>query len=226
MNKRRIGKVARLPEIHRELVNQCLKEGVAYNLIAAKLKTLGHPDITEQNIQNWKQGGYQEWLHAQEHREFVTKQSLALVECGKNSDAVANGITILGIAQLWNVLSEFDPALLKQRLAERPECYFDLVLAFNRFLKSRQAVLERIPRPKARRDVLLDKAWDTMIEDMSAQIEAAAGRRKKASQQQEQDEEQEEQETATPAGRVPSPGVDNCTPPQYTDDQRPTPNDQ
>ena len=62
----RNGKVARLPEPTRNLINQMLDDGLPYRAI---LETLQRPGasplpytISEMNLSNWKNGGYQDWL--------------------------------------------------------------------------------------------------------------------------------------------------------------------
>ncbi len=59
----RNGKVARLPEATRELINQMLEDGFAYRQIIARLAQavpLPYP-ISEMNLSNWFHGGYQDW---------------------------------------------------------------------------------------------------------------------------------------------------------------------
>src|SRR5437868_6471971 len=65
-SRRPNGKVAHLPKIIRDQVNQMLDDGVTFRKIAKKLTELGHPGFFYQNIQRWKTGGYQ--LHLQEQR--------------------------------------------------------------------------------------------------------------------------------------------------------------
>jgi len=65
VRRRRNGKVASLPRPHRDLVNQMLEDGVAYNKIVAAVAQLGHT-VSARNISNWYQGGHQDWLLHQE----------------------------------------------------------------------------------------------------------------------------------------------------------------
>jgi hypothetical protein len=162
--KRRIGKIARLSEKQREFVNLNLTNGSTYVQIAAQLKQMGATNITAQNVQNWKQGGYQEWLKAKERQDFILLQSNKLLQRGKDPDALSFGITTLGIAQLWSVLTEFDPTHLKQRLAESPERYFDLLLSFSRLLKSRYALMDHIASEHP--DPRQQKWWSNFMDEM------------------------------------------------------------
>src|SRR5688500_10587985 len=66
--KRNTAKVARLPRQLRELVNRSLDDGLAYKDIIAKLDDNAHlwprdlEPFNEQNISNWFDGGYKDWL--------------------------------------------------------------------------------------------------------------------------------------------------------------------
>jgi len=72
----RVGKIARLPEQIREELNRKLKNGARAKNLVAWLNQIpdvnamlaecfaGHP-IREQNISEWRAGGYQDWLEEQ-----------------------------------------------------------------------------------------------------------------------------------------------------------------
>ena len=78
----RNGKIARLPRCFREDLNQRLSDGEQGKSLVAWLNSNfevkevldlyfdGRP-ITEQNLSEWKQGGYQEWLRHQENLEWA-----------------------------------------------------------------------------------------------------------------------------------------------------------
>ena len=60
----RNGKVARLPEPTRNLINVMLEDGLPYRAILDKLQHTGclpYP-VSEMNISNWFHGGYRDWL--------------------------------------------------------------------------------------------------------------------------------------------------------------------
>src|SRR5437660_4468655 len=65
-NHVRHGKVARLPNQIRNLVNTMLNDGCSYSTIVRRLAELGHPRLTVHNISRWRKGGYEDWLAAQE----------------------------------------------------------------------------------------------------------------------------------------------------------------
>jgi hypothetical protein len=78
----RNGKIARLPKHVRQLLNSRLEDGEPGKQLVEwlnglpevqevlKLRFGGRP-ISEQNLSEWKQGGYQEWLKLQESRYLV-----------------------------------------------------------------------------------------------------------------------------------------------------------
>ena len=82
----RNGKIARLPRAIRDRLNQQIQDGVpskdlvrwlngmneVVDILAQQFNT---DRITEQNLSEWKQGGYQDWLKHQERRDWVRRIS-------------------------------------------------------------------------------------------------------------------------------------------------------
>lgn len=82
----RNGKIARLPKAIRDRLNQQILDGVpgkdlvnwlngineVVDILVQKFNT---DRITEQNLSEWKQGGYQDWLKHQERRDWVRRLS-------------------------------------------------------------------------------------------------------------------------------------------------------
>jgi len=78
----RVGKIARLPASIREQLNQRLSNGALGRKIVSWLNTLpevnrimaeqfaGKP-ISENNLSEWRRGGYQDWLHEQQDQEWT-----------------------------------------------------------------------------------------------------------------------------------------------------------
>jgi hypothetical protein len=82
MNITRNGKIARLPKAVRDELNRRLADGEPGNQLVAWLNDLpevqkvaaaefGGRAVREQNLSEWKQGGYQDWLRQQEALELV-----------------------------------------------------------------------------------------------------------------------------------------------------------
>src|SRR5215212_5329713 len=82
MNVSRRGKMARLPKTIRDELNQRLSDGESGTALVAWLNTLpevqrivahgfdGRP-VRAQNLSDWRQGGYREWLEIQHAAELV-----------------------------------------------------------------------------------------------------------------------------------------------------------
>src|SRR5262249_11064800 len=66
--RRRNGKIARLPKLERDMVNKLLHNHVPYSKIVWALDERGIT-VTERNISNWRtRGGYKEWCAEQENQ--------------------------------------------------------------------------------------------------------------------------------------------------------------
>ncbi len=82
----RNGKIARLPKAIRDRLNQQIHDGVPGKALVRWLNGLNEvvdilvrhfnsTRVTEQNLSEWKQGGYQDWLKQQERRGWVRRLS-------------------------------------------------------------------------------------------------------------------------------------------------------
>lgn len=97
----RQGKIARLPKTVRDQLNLRLDDGEPGKQLAEWLNELpetkemlaemfGGRPINEQNLTEWKQGGYQDWLRDEETRERVQR----LAERAQDLDDAADGLEI------------------------------------------------------------------------------------------------------------------------------------
>jgi hypothetical protein len=86
MNVTRNGKIARLPKTVRDELNRRLSDGEPGNQLVVWLNAVpevqtmiaaefGGRAVREQNLSEWKQGGYQDWLRQQEALELVRSLS-------------------------------------------------------------------------------------------------------------------------------------------------------
>ena len=64
-NARRRGRIARLPQNARDLVNRMLRNGVPYKNIVGALSELGFT-VLERNISSWATGGHKDWCLEQD----------------------------------------------------------------------------------------------------------------------------------------------------------------
>lgn len=129
MSNRRTGKIARLPKELRDVVNLMLQDGAPYAAIIEKLADHGHADINEQNVTNWKDGGYQDWCNEQSRLDDMrAKREFALEIVAQNDGSKLHEATLhLAASQLYEALTEFDLGRLKQLLADAPENYAAIV---------------------------------------------------------------------------------------------------
>jgi hypothetical protein len=95
MNPARKGKIARLPVAVREELNRRLENGQAERTILPWLNALpsvqtvlaaqfGASPVSQQNLSNWRGGGYQDWLKNREHTALVR-------ELADNAEDIAPG---------------------------------------------------------------------------------------------------------------------------------------
>jgi hypothetical protein len=87
--RRRRGKVARLPFALRQQINLMLDDGVPYKTIIQKLGDAGK-HLSEDNIGNWRTGGYQDYLKAQIICDRARSQTEAATELLRESGPVSS----------------------------------------------------------------------------------------------------------------------------------------
>ncbi len=132
MSNRRTGKIARLPKETRDAVNAMLRDGRTYADIIAEVgggeegKDLG---LNEQNLTNWKNGGFQDWLKEQERLEDMkAKREFALEIVRQNQGTELHQASLqLAASQAYEALSDFDPEGLKLLLREKPENFVKII---------------------------------------------------------------------------------------------------
>src|SRR6266436_9802585 len=82
---RRNGKIARLPKETRDMINRMLDDGIPYHIIIDELGEAGE-GLNTQNLTNWKQGGYQEWVKNQELIERTRAQTEHAIDLLRETD--------------------------------------------------------------------------------------------------------------------------------------------
>ena len=151
------GKIARLPRNIRDELNYRLNNGEKSGPILAWLNAMpevqallaaefGASQINKQNLTNWRQGGYQQWLKQQERRQLVRELTQNTAELATDAGGVelANHLSAVLVAEFAaaarNAQAELaDPAERCVRLQE-----FLLTLARVRrqdYLAGRLAIL-------------------------------------------------------------------------------------
>ncbi len=122
----RIGKIARLPHLVRNQLNRRLQEGEPGTTLVGWLngqpavqstlqEQFGGRPVTEQNLSEWKQGGYQDWLRHEESRQLVA----TLAEQQGELDAATDGAEISD--RFASVLSVEFVALTRKLLEEKED---------------------------------------------------------------------------------------------------------
>lgn len=148
MSTARKGKIARLPAAIRRAVNQRLHAGEPASKIIAWLHTqeevlrvlddyFSEQPISPQNLSEWRQGGYQDWLRGRERIERtkeLSDYSLRLAAAG-GGDLMATTASIAG-GQLLDIFESLDPEAQKTLLLEKPETYIDLLDKLAKLQKS------------------------------------------------------------------------------------------
>lgn len=148
MSHARKGKIARMPHAVREEVNRRLHGGEPASKIIAWLH--GREDVLRvlddyfdeqpvnaQNITEWRQGGFQDWLKRRERAARVKELSEYALDVAANSggDLMSSTAAIAG-GQLLEILESLDTEEQKTLLTEKPETYIELLDKLARLQKS------------------------------------------------------------------------------------------
>jgi hypothetical protein len=125
-SKARNGKIARLPKLHRDMVNRMLQNNIPHGKIVSALDEVGIR-VTQRNISNWKtRGGYKEWCLEENHAIQTRLHQDNLVEFLRKDDA--SQLPEVGLQLAATHLAEF---MLKpearQQLTSAPEKYARIV---------------------------------------------------------------------------------------------------
>jgi hypothetical protein len=137
----RKGKIARLPFAIREQINQRLLDNQNYpaiiKFVNAECDLRGSAMITDGNLSEWRAGGFADWLQDRdriERTKHLSEYCLRMANAGGNSmnlpAAIAGG-------QLMEVLEGFDPAILKETLAEKPETWLGILEMISKLQRSK-----------------------------------------------------------------------------------------
>jgi hypothetical protein len=132
-NHRRNGKIARLPKETRDLLNRMLDDGLPYRVIIDELGE-GGSGLNCQNITNWVQGGYQDYLRLQEaiHKAKLQTEFAAdfLRETGPLDPALlSQALNLVAGTQLFDALRKHGDQALENMFRDRPARYFQVLHA-------------------------------------------------------------------------------------------------
>ncbi|HWH69672.1 MAG TPA: hypothetical protein VNT26_09825, partial [Candidatus Sulfotelmatobacter sp.] len=127
------GKVARLPKTLRDQVSQMILDGLPYTQIIQALGEAGKA-LNEDNIGNWKNGGYRDWLLDLQRAQALraTREAALDLLTQQAGVPVQDAGRTIAAAQLYELLLSFDPSSFAAALADKPELYLRLVNALSR----------------------------------------------------------------------------------------------
>jgi hypothetical protein len=131
-SSRRNGKIARLPKETRDMLNRMLDDGIPYHVIIDELGEAGE-GLNTQNLTNWKQGGYQEWVKNQELIERTRAQTEHAIDLLRETDGTANAAKVVeachmvGATQLMEALLDHGDDAVKKLLVDKPETYIRIL---------------------------------------------------------------------------------------------------
>jgi hypothetical protein len=173
MSHRRNGKVARLPKAAREQVNLLLDDGKTYAQIIQWLAANGFPGFNAENIRQWKNGGFQDWLnHHDELSESEKLREMAIdVAERHNGGKTQEAALHIGASLVFRTFLKFDSNKLSRRLDRKPEHITTLMNSFTR-LSRRSEELGLIKKSIRQEDEQEEPEPDGAFQTNSKQFKA------------------------------------------------------
>lgn len=143
----RNGKIARCPPAIREEVCQRLHAGESGPKIIAWLHTqeavlsvldeyFNEQPINAQNLTEWRQGGYGDWLKRREQLENTKQLATFASELASKGQGIGAGNVAIAGGQLLQIFESLDIEAQKTLLVTKPETYIDLLSALAKIEKS------------------------------------------------------------------------------------------
>ena len=169
---KRKGNVARLPKILRDKVNTMLDDGATYSEIVEELKKSTNPplphSVNEDNIGNWKAGGFQDWLKQRENAERFGSdiEHVEDLLSKSNADELPDLLIKLAAARFCSYLKDLAPNQLQATADEDPTNLIRLLNLLPKF--SREVLRTR----KHRRIVEKEKASEPASKEAQAKARA------------------------------------------------------
>ena len=129
MPNARKGKIARAPFEVRTAVNVMLRDGGTANQVIKLLESKDIFGVNEENVKNWRQGGFEEWMEQQSRLdEMQAKREFAMEIVKQNQGSQLHEATLhLAASQLYEAITDFDVSRLKDLLDDSPENYAAIV---------------------------------------------------------------------------------------------------
>ncbi len=176
----RNGKIARLPKAIRDRLNQQIQDGVPGKDLVRWLSNLPEVQdmllqqfncrqITEQNLSEWKQGGYQDWLAHQDRRDWARR----LGDEAEDLQADAGLLPLMErIGSVFEVVLGRTVEQLMNQPVEEPEQVHQLLELSREVAKHRRLALDAaaLHQKQTERQKQQDQTMDERI--LSAQQKA------------------------------------------------------
>ena|SRR5688572_7204543 len=131
MPHRRNGKIARLPSALRDQVNVQLDEGKTYAQIIQWLAANGHPGFNHDNLYQWYNGGFQDWLNQRAEAQNFRQVAIDVAQRNEGSKA-EQAARHIGTNLIFQTLLKLNPAKLSKRLNQKPEHITSVLNTFTR----------------------------------------------------------------------------------------------
>jgi len=108
------------------MINHMLDDGLPYPVIIDEIGEAGE-GLNAQNLTNWKNGGYQDYLKLQETIEKIKAQTETAIdilsETGIDARKIHEACNLVAATQLFSALIEHGDAALKKLLVDEPSKY-------------------------------------------------------------------------------------------------------
>jgi len=160
----RHGKVARLPNAIRNVVNTMLYDGACYPAIVNRLTELGYPGFSVHNICRWRKGGYEDWLDAQEKFDLEKLRAESSADAAKHfkdPSALAEASEVLLAVNTFRALREIQRRPADELLDDPSNTFLHLARISNRQTAERT----RRERLEARKALTEAEFIDQLIAD-------------------------------------------------------------
>jgi hypothetical protein len=132
--RKRVGVVAHLPRTVRDVINELIDDGKEYREISVRVKELGH-EVNSDHLVSWRQGGHQDWLRERERlaqMRLMREYAQQIVKENEGKEVQEAAIEI-ATSQIYQMLMDFDPVTLRQRLEQgNPVDYMRMLMALAR----------------------------------------------------------------------------------------------
>jgi hypothetical protein len=135
------GKIASLTKAQRDTINSLLHDGATYAQVAELMADQG-VSLNAENLSNWFQTGFQDYLAELERLQYQRQWYEAAKDMLKDTDTATLPEAGLqtAAAQIYDLLGRFTPAVLAQKMIADPDKYTRLLNALFRLARETLAL--------------------------------------------------------------------------------------